>query len=37
VKLLRSGLEVRFEQDGKRLEFTIPSIANYEIAAVSFL
>jgi hypothetical protein len=37
IKLLRSGLEVHPQQEGRLIEFTIPSIKNYEVAAISFV
>ncbi|HEY1791862.1 MAG TPA: alpha-amylase family protein [Opitutaceae bacterium] len=34
VELLRSGRTIGFRQDGALLEFTIPSVGDYEVAAV---
>jgi hypothetical protein len=35
VQLLRSGAEVRFKRDGQTVEFTIPTVRDYEVAAVT--
>jgi len=34
VELLRAGKTVEFRQNGARVEFTIPSVVDYEVAAV---
>jgi hypothetical protein len=34
VQLLKSGADVRFHRAGNRIEFTIPSVIEYEVAAL---
>jgi hypothetical protein len=34
VELLRSGKQVAFRQEGRVLEFTVPGVDDYEVAAV---
>jgi hypothetical protein len=34
VQLLKSGRDVPFHRTGNRIEFTIPSITEYEVAAL---
>ena len=35
VELLRAGQDLRFSQNGARVEFTIPGVTDYEVAALS--
>jgi len=34
VRLLRAGRDVRFEQAGNRVRFTVPSVTDYEVAVL---
>jgi hypothetical protein len=35
VQLLRAGTDVRFKRDGQSLEFVIPTVRDYEVAAIT--
>ena len=35
VELLRAGQEIPFAQNGSRIEFTVPRVNDYEVAAVT--